>query len=294
MNIGLRLHDAAGVTLEDRVRNARSQGFTCVHIAMGKVIPGFKMSEAPALLTPELAREVRDTLDRYGMQCALLGCYLNLASPDLEDHARTVEIYKAHLRFAKMIGASLVGTETGAPNTGYKTCPECWTEESLQLFIDRVTPVVHYAEEVGQPFAIEPVCRHIVNTPERCQQVLEAVDSPMLRVILDAVNLLERNNRLQADAIVADAITRLGSRTDLLHMKDYITENTPACEKAMAEVANTNMFDGLLSIACGMGELNFAPLLALAKERSIPMTLENTNPDNAEAARLHLEALAAR
>ena len=294
MNIGLRLHDAAGVTLEERVRNARAQGFTCVHIAMGKVILGFKMSEAPALLTPELASEVRDTLDRYGMQCALLGCYLNLASPDLEDHARTVEIYKAHLRFAKMIGASLVGTETGAPNTGYKTCPECWTEESLQLFIDRVTPVVRYAEEVGQPFAIEPVCRHIVSTPERCQRVLEAVDSPMLRVILDAVNLLERNNRLQADAIVADAIARLGSRTDLLHMKDYITENTPACEKAMAEVANTNMFDGLLSIACGMGELNFAPLLALARERSIPMTLENTNPDNAEAARLHLEALAAR
>ena len=192
MNIGLRLHDAAGVTLEERVRNARAQGFTCVHIAMGKVIPGFKMSDAPALLTPELALEVRDTLDRYGMQCALLGCYLNLASPDLEDHARTVEIYKAHLRFAKMIGASLVGTETGAPNTGYKTCPECWTEESLQLFIDRVTPVVRYAEEVGQPFAIEPVCRHIVSTPERCQRVLEAVDSPMLRVILDAVNLLER------------------------------------------------------------------------------------------------------
>ena len=205
-----------------------------------------------------------------------------------------MEIYKAHLRFARMIGASLVGTETGAPNTGYKTCPECWTEESLQLFIDRVTPVVRYAEEVGQPFAIEPVCRHIVSTPERCQRVLEAVDSPMLRVILDAVNLLERNNRLQADAIVADAIARLGSRTDLLHMKDYITENTPACEKAMAEVANTNMFDGLLSIACGMGELNFAPLLALARERNIPMTLENTNPDNAEAARLHLEALAAR
>ena len=110
----------------------------------------------------------------------------------------------------------------------------------------------------------------------------------------DAVNLLDRNNRLQADAIVADAIARLGSRTDLLHMKDYITENTPACEKAMAEVANTNMFDGLLSIACGLGEMNYAPLLALAMERGIPMTLENTNPDNAEAARLHLEALAAR
>ncbi|MGN0779617.1 MAG: sugar phosphate isomerase/epimerase family protein [Aristaeellaceae bacterium] len=292
MNIGLRLHDAAGATLEERVRNAKAQGFTCVHIAMSKVIPGFKMSDAPALLTPELAQEVRDILDRYGMTCVLLGCYLNLASPDMEAHARTVEIYKAHLRFAKMIGASLVGTETGAPNTGYKSCPECWTEEALQLFIDRVTPVVRYAQEVGQRFAIEPVCRHIVSTPERCQRVLEAVNSPMLRVILDPVNLLNRNNASQAGAVVADAIARLAGHVDLIHMKDYIPENTPACDKARAEVANTDMFDGLLSIACGLGEMDYAPLLTLAKERGIPMTLENTNPDNAENARLYLEGMA--
>lgn len=56
----------------------------------------------------------------------------------------------------------MVGTETGAPNIGYKSCPECRTEESLRLFIERVKPVVRWAEEESMMLAIEPVTRHIV------------------------------------------------------------------------------------------------------------------------------------
>ena len=165
MNIGIRLHDTAGANLAEHLAAAKAQGFTCVHLALARLIPGFSMAKAPELLTDELAAEVKAELDKNGQTCVLLGCYLNLCSPDMEDHAKTVEIYKAHLRFAKKIGALLVGTETGAPNTTYSTCPECFTEEALQLFIERVTPVVRYAGEIGQLFAIEPVMRLIVSTP---------------------------------------------------------------------------------------------------------------------------------
>ena len=165
MNIGIRLHDTAGSTLAERLDNAKAQGFSCVHLAMQKAVPGFAMGEAPERLTEELAAEVREALDSRGMACAVLGCYLNLATPDEEAYRHSLEIYFAHLRFARWIGALTVGTETGAPNTGYKTEPACWTEEALQLFIRRAEPVVRRAEEEGVIFAIEPVCRHIVHTP---------------------------------------------------------------------------------------------------------------------------------
>lgn len=293
MNIGIRLHDTVGTTLAEHLAAARAQGFTCVHIAMSKVIPGFKMADAPTLLTDELADEVRALLESNGQTCVLLGCYLNLCSPDLESHEKTVEIYKAHLRFAKRMGALLVGTETGAPNTGYKTCPECYTEEALQLFIDRVTPVARYAEEVGQLFAIEPVIRHIVSTPERCERVLTAIDSPNLRVILDAVNLLGEENVADAKAIIADGIARLGSRVSLLHMKDYIPYAAERGQAVKAGTPNTDVFSNLVSCACGTGDMDYAPLLALAKQHDLPMTLENTNPMNAVAAREHLEKVGA-
>ena len=177
MEIGIRLHDTAGSNLEEHLRNAKEQGFSCVHIAMSKVVPGFKMADAPELLTDALADEVRGLLEKYNQRCVLLGCYLNLCSPDLSAHERTLMNYRAHLRFGKKIGALMVGTETGAPNIGYKSCPACRTEESLRLFIERVKPVVRWAEEEGMMLAIEPVTRHIVCTAERCQRVLAEVHS---------------------------------------------------------------------------------------------------------------------
>lgn len=277
MNIGIRLHDTAGTSMEEHLQSANAQGFTCAHIAMQKVIPGFKMMDAPTLLTTELAQQSRELMQRYNLQFAVLGCYLNLATPDQEELERTVNCYKAHLRFAREVGALVVGTETGAPNVGYKTCPECWTDESLHLFIDRVRPVVKAAEEEGAILAIEPVCRHIVSTPERAQRVLEAIDSPNLQIILDAINLLNPANCGQADAIIADAISRFGDRIRILHMKDY------QVVAGKTDVA---------SMACGTGVMDYTRLLNFAKDHpGIPMTLEDTRPDNAVAARLHLENL---
>ena len=275
MNIGIRLHDTIGTNLEEHLRSAHEQGFSCAHIALSKTIPGFSMMDAPALMTDELAAQVRGLLDKYGIQCAVLGCYLNLATTDEEELAKTVACYKAHLRFAKAIGATVVGTETGAPNAGYKTCPECFTEESLQLFIDRLRPVVEYAEAIGAVIAIEPVCRHIVSTPARARKVLDAIDSPSLQIILDTVNLLNMENHTRMDELVAESIDLFGDRIRILHMKDY----RPV--EGAADVA---------SMACGTGVMDYTRLIAFAKANpGIPMTLEDTVPANAMAARDHLE-----
>ena len=275
MNIGIRLHDTAGETLAERLACAKDQGFTCVHLAMQKAVPGFAMGDAPRLLTEELAARVRETLADYGMGCAVLGCYLNLATPDEEAYEKTLAVYRAHLRFARWLGALTVGTETGAPNTAYRSEPACWTDEALDLFIRRVTPVVRWAEEEGVPLAIEPVCRHIVSTPERAERVLAAVDSPALQIILDTVNLLTPANHAQRDALVDESERRFGEKIRVLHLKDYRVVPGKADVQACA---------------CGTGEMDYTRLLRLADGKpGIPMTLENTRPDNAEAARLCLE-----
>lgn len=281
MNIGIRLHDTAGTTLEEHLKSAKAQGFSCVHLAMQKTIPGFSMDRAPELLTDELACEVRELLDRYDLQCAVLGCYLNLATPDLDAYRHTVDIYNAHLDFAKKIGALCVGTETGAPNTGYKTEPACFTEEALQLFIERVRPVVEHAEKAGVPLAIEPVCRHIVSTPARARAVLDAIPSPQLKIILDTVNLLTPENYPQAHEIIEESIRLFGDEILVLHLKDFqpkegMTDLMPVC------------------CACGLGVMDYAPLLRFGGERVLPMTLEDTKPDNAENARRFLEGVAAK
>lgn len=276
MKIGIRLHDTAPGTLEERLDFAKAQGFTCAHLAMSKTVGGFGMSDAPALLADDaLVARVRGAFSSRNMDCAVLGCYLSLAAWDEESLRRTQEIYRAHLRFARAIGAGVVGTETPAAfDTG-----AAWlaSEEAFELFLQGVRPVVRWAEEEGTVLAIEPVCTHIISTPVRAQRLLDALNSDSVQIILDAVNLLTSKMTNRAGEVIDDAIRRLGDRVRVLHMKDF--ENTLGEPRPR-------------SIPCGTGRMNYDSLLRLAVQNDLPMTLENTMPDTAEAARLYLERAA--
>ena len=45
--------------------------------------------------------------------------------------------------------------------------------------------------------------------------------------------------------------------------------------------------------ACGLGVMKYESLLRFGSEHNLPMTLEDTKPENAEQARLFLEKVAA-
>ena len=276
MNIGIRLHDTAPGTLKERLAFAKEQGFSCAHVALSKVLDDFDMKDAPEKLTDEYALRVRQDFDASGLECAVLGCYLNLADPNPERRARTQEIYKAHLRFAAKIGARVVGTETYAnPESAF--ADPARSEEAFHLFMDSLRPVVRCAEETGALLAVEPVWYHIVSSPERAARMLEELPSDHLRIILDAVNLISPENAGRTEEIVRRAVSLLGDRVEILHMKDFVI--TP---------------DGKMdACACGLGSMRYEQLLTFASRKNLPMTLENTVPDNAEKARLYLEQIAA-
>lgn len=280
MNIGIRLHDTKVGTLRQRLAYAREQGFSCAHLAMSKAVDGFSMADAPSLLTDELALDVRAAFAEQQMDCAVLGCYLNLTDPDEESYQRTRKIYKAHFRFAPLMGAAVVGSETAPAKGCIFADPAPVSEEAFQLFLRRLAPMVRDAEEAGAIFAIEPVFCHIVSTPERAERMLDAAKSDSLRIILDAVNLLGPDTANDADAIIADAIRRLDGKISVLHMKDYL----PIQQGDQR----------LESVACGLGCMQYEALLSYGRKRDLPMTLENTVPNNAEKARLYLENIAAK
>ena len=235
-----------------------------------------RISSIRRWLTEAFAAEVSNTFRDTGMDCAVLGCYLNLADPNAERRARTQEIYRAHLQFAARIGAGVVGTETYANPESAFSEPAARSEEAFRLFTDSLKTVVRQAEEAGAVLAVEPVYHHIISTPERAERMLDAVPSDHLQIILDAVNLIGPEDTDRAEAIIEDAIRRLGDRVRILHMKDFVLPPE----------------GGMRSCACGLGKMKYEKLLAFARQRDLPMTLEDTVPENAEEARLHLERIA--
>lgn len=268
MQIGLRLHDSEKVELKQRLKNVQEQGFNCVHLALSK-IEGL-VADAGAL-SPGYAMYLRREFERAGLDIAVLGNYLNLAHPNQTKLEEIQYKYMAHLRFASLLGCSVVGTETGAPNETYSYDKEaCHSKEALEIFIENLKPVVEYAEKAGVILAIEPVYKHIVYSPERARIVLDRVKSPNLQIIFDPVNLLHPDNLHKREEIIDEAIKLLGKDIAIIHLKDYILE------------------DGEMKcLGCGFGEMDYEKVVRFAVKQKpyIQATLENTTPGNAVQAR---------
>ena len=280
MQLGIRLHDIHTKlgpefqTMEKRAQTAREEGFTCVHLAYSKVIKGYTFDDCA--LTEGLAKYTRRVFEGQGLDVAVLGCYLNLAHPDPDKLKEIQSRYYGHLRVASILGAGVVGTETGAPNAQYKMDANTHSEEALETFIRGLAPVVERAEKCGVTMAIEPVWKHIVYSPDRAVKVLEAIQSPNLRIIFDPVNLLYPGNLDERDKVIGEAMEKLCDRIAVVHLKDCVPDG-----------------DDLKSIAAGTGVMDYKEILKFIKARKpyIHTTLENTTDENAVSSRMYLQEI---
>ena len=278
MQLGIRLHDvnasqpASEQTLEARAHKAREEGFSCVHLALTKCIPGVTFDNAA--LTEGLAAYVHRVFQKEELDVAVLGCYLNLAHPDPAKVSEFQSRYFGSLRVASRAGIGMVGTETGAPNAAYKLDANTHSAEALRTFMWNLEPVVEYAEKFGAIIAIEPVWNHIVYDAGRALVVLRAIQSPNLRIIFDPVNLLAMENLDRREQVLGEAMDTLCDYIAMVHLKDYVRR------------------DGkLVSVAAGTGEMDYTEIMRFLKARKpfIQASLENTTNENAVQARKFLE-----
>ncbi len=263
MQLGIRIHDTIKMPVEERLAHIRSLGFTCGHLAPAMVLGDY--SVADEALTPGYAMYLKKLFAQNDLDCAVLGCYLNLANPNKEQLDKITHRYLAHIRFASLLGCGVVGTETGAPNETYTPVPECHSEEAFQTFITNLRPVVEYAEKMGVIIGIEPVYQHIVYNAKCARTMLDTIQSPNLQIILDPVNLLDISNYEKAEEIVEEAIELLGPDVAVVHIKDFKVKDSR-----------------LISVGAGLGQMNYTSLMRFMKERKpfIHATLENTTPEN--------------
>lgn len=255
LQIGLRLHDGEKLPIAELLPLVREKGFTCAHLALTKSVGEYPSDSAA--LTPGYAMYLRRLFAENRLDVAVLGCYLALSSRNCP-----VAVYKAHLRFAKHLGAGMVGSETNG--------------EDMPTLVENLKRITSYAEAYGVMLAVEPVATHIMSTPELTREVLDRVNSPNLGVIFDPVNLLSGENLHRRDDILASAMELLADDILAVHIKDYQVRD-----------------EGLVSVGAGQGEMEYTRILQFIKTRKpfIHVTLENTQPATAEASRRHVQMI---
>lgn len=237
MDIGVRNICFRTRTIEEGLDQAAELGLTAVQLAPQRL--GLDDWSAAK------ASQLRTALESRGLRLTGLS-----AGPNLVDPARSEQSLAAFeqiLRAAAELGAPAITGEVKAVPPGVSPAV-CW-----ETCVANVGRVAVRAEELGVVYGVEPGPHCLLNSTDRLELLLDAVDSPGLGVNLDPANL----NSAGSDPI--EATRRVGSRIVHTHAKDSHREadgafsetalgegdvDFPAWLAALAEVG----YDGVLCL----------------------------------------------
>lgn len=162
-------------------------------------------------------RETRQALEDAGLDVVLaarVNLQRSIASEDASCREGGIEYLKRCVDVAAQVGARIIGGPLyGEPLVFAGRAPTPWNGEQIQARADRtkegLAKVSPLAAEAGCVFALEALNRFetdIVSTTAQAIEVVDAVSSPGLGIVLDTfhMNMEERS--------IADAIRAAGSR----------------------------------------------------------------------------------
>ena len=265
LNTGMRCHDICPkMEMEQVFEQVKMLGVSNIQLALGKSIAGYDFG--PGHFTPGLGHRISRLLQENGIHVTVLGCVINPANPDEEARKNAVRRFTEHMKYARILGADLIGTETGRMDAEGKFTAATYTEEAYQLFCRTMAAITEAAEDLGVIVGLEGGYNHVLHTPERMRRFLREIASPNVEVIFDPMNLIhpDETDRESQKRILDKAFSWYGDRITVLHVKDVAFEG----EKQVFHFVGEGVFD-------------YEPLLRWVKEEKpqIDLLLESCVPE---------------
>ena len=216
IRIGCRAHDYGKHTPAQLAHILHEAGYTGAQLAMPRAIEGIE--DFASVTDAQLAAIAQGFADE-DVQITVLSCYMDLSAPDEAARLAGVENVKRCLRYAKQVGAKMVGSETSYANLS--------DEEKVQrrpLMMDSLQRIAEEAVRQDAVFAVEPVAIHPLCSPEILAELLQKVDAPQnIKVIFDPVNVFTAQDAQDAAYQVEHWktwLTVIGKQLGAMHCKD--------------------------------------------------------------------------
>lgn len=262
MKIGVRAHDYGKMEIEEAAEVLHREGYQAAQLALPKVFKGIDCYED---ITPGHLERIRQAFEKWGVEIAVFGCYMDLGNPDKEVHDYAVRTLKKCLAYSKEAGAKVVGTETAYPHL-HKEEKEKW----YPYMLDGIKRVVEEAARLDVKLAIEPVYWHPLENLEAVLDVMEQVgDEEHLRMIFDASNLLQFPDTTNQNAYWKEWMEQTGKYIEAMHIKDfYFDTNGQYCP-----------------VPLGKGVIQYEAIAGWARKERPDMYLlrEEMNPEIAQS-----------
>lgn len=218
MQIGIMTNHFPRPTLEETLDAVAGHGIKCVQFSM--ISAG--LDRMPRHLDPQLCDKVRTETEARQMSIAALGGEFNMVHPDpsrRRDGLRRLDVMAAA---CKRMGTSVITTCTGSrnPESMWRSHPDNDSPETWQDLLAAMEQALLSAEKYGVTLAFEPEVNNVANTAQKSRSLLDEMQSPHLKIVMDGANIFHAGQLARMTEILDEAFDLLGDDIVLAHAKD--------------------------------------------------------------------------
>lgn len=216
MKIGMRAHDIDCTDMESLCSRLAELDIHTIQLALLKSIGNIPLTDG--CFSFGLAGEIQRPLQQHRIRVSVLGCYIDPICGDGAQRRVQLNRFQEHMKFAKYLGAGMIGTETGCVKPGEEAA-------AYAILLESMKELVSAAEKLGVMIGVEPVRGHTLSSPQKMADFLKDVPSPNLSVIFDLNNLLDEDNFRGQREVIDESFALFGDRIAAIHIKDFKVES---------------------------------------------------------------------
>jgi len=206
------------------------------------------VSSMPERIDPTLVASIRRELDARQMTIAAVSGTYNMIHPDLEQRHAGLSRLRELASACHGLGASIITLSTGTrdPENMWRGHPHNHSPEAWDDLVNAMGEAVTIAEASDIVLAFEPEVNNVVDSAKKARRLLDTIQSPHLKVLIDAANLFHAGELPRMEAILEEAFALLSDDIVVAHAKDLRQDGDAGHEAAGTGLLDYDLYVKLL------------------------------------------------
>ena len=224
MQIGIFARTFSGPSVEKILDATKSHDLYAVHFNMQCA----GTESLPETINDQLCQQVCEAFEERTMEMIAISGTFNAIHPDKKMRDQLVDRTSLLIERCGDLGTSTVSLCTGTrdPENMWRHHPDNDKPESWQDLVTTLEKLLPVAENNNVVLGIEPEKANVINSAVKARRLLDEMQSPQLKIIIDGANLFAPDELSNMRAVIDESIELLGPDIIMAHAKDIPIEQT--------------------------------------------------------------------
>jgi len=245
MQIGIMARTFVRPTLEETLDAVASHGIYSVQFSLSCA----GLPDMPEHIDSGLCDRIRREMDERNISMAAISGTFNMIHPDLQKRQDGLGRLRELASACERLGTSVITLCTGTrdPRSMWLRHPENDSPEAWEDLVDCMRAALQIAEENGVTLAFEPEVSNVVDSAIKGRRLLDEMQSPYLKVIMDPANIFHKGELPRMREILDEAFALLGEDIIIAHAKDLDRDGEAGHKAAGKGLLDYDQYLSLLS-----------------------------------------------